>query len=134
MINLRICLDVDNLERAIAFYTGAFELKVGRRFDQKWVELIGAQAPIDLLETKEGSSPFTGATALRTFERHWCPVHLDFVVADLEKMLSTILALGAKLERPVREEPYGRLANLADPFGHGICLLQMNERGYDALV
>ncbi|MDF2694130.1 MAG: hypothetical protein K0S65_2513, partial [Labilithrix sp.] len=28
----------------------------------------------------------------------------------------------------------GRMANLGDPFGHGICLLQMNEKGYDALL
>ena len=28
----------------------------------------------------------------------------------------------------------GRIANLADPFGHGICLVQLSERGYDALL
>ena len=29
---------------------------------------------------------------------------------------------------------YGRLAMFADPFGHGFCLIQFNERGYDALL
>ena len=41
---------------------------------------------------------------------------------------------GAKLEVPAKDTPYGRIAMLADPFGHGFCLLQFNERGYDALL
>ncbi len=33
-----------------------------------------------------------------------------------------------------RDAPYGRIAMLADPFGHGFCLLQFSARGYDALL
>jgi hypothetical protein len=33
-----------------------------------------------------------------------------------------------------RRLPYGRLALVADPFGHGFCLIQFNERGYDAIA
>jgi hypothetical protein len=36
----------------------------------------------------------------------------------------------------VPERVYGRsrLVLLADPFGHGACVLQFNELGYDAIV
>ena len=35
---------------------------------------------------------------------------------------------------PAKDAAYGRIAMLADPFGHGFCLLQFNDRGYDALL
>ncbi len=33
-----------------------------------------------------------------------------------------------------KDAPYGRIAMLADPFGHGFCLVQFNRQGYDALL
>jgi hypothetical protein len=35
---------------------------------------------------------------------------------------------------PAADTAYGRIAMLADPFGHGFRLLSFNERGYDALL
>jgi predicted enzyme related to lactoylglutathione lyase len=131
---LRVCVDVDDVEKGIAFFTKGLGLHVGRRFDDQWVELLGASAPIDLLANVAGTSGGPGRELRRDFGRHWTPVHLDFVVDDIEAAVARAVAAGATLERPVRDEPYGRLANLADPFGNGICLLQMSERGYDALV
>jgi predicted enzyme related to lactoylglutathione lyase len=32
--------------------------------------------------------------------------------------VARVVALGATLERPVRREPYGSIANLADPDGN----------------
>lgn len=134
MLELRVCIDVDDLERGLAFYTSAFELQVGRRFDHHWVELLGGPVPIDLLGVGREGSAVPGRTLPRSFERHWTPVHLDFVVPDVERGVRRALHAGAVLERPIRDEVYGRLANLADPFGHGICLLQITGAGYDALV
>ena len=34
---LRACIDVDDVERAIAFYAEALGLAPGRRFDDDWV-------------------------------------------------------------------------------------------------
>src|SRR5450432_4096050 len=64
-------LDVDDIERAVAFYTAALELRVGRRFDSGFVELLGAEAPIYLLQKAAGSAPFEGADQLRGYTRHW---------------------------------------------------------------
>ncbi len=67
-------------------------------------------------------------------EPHWSPVHLDFVTYDLEAAVGRAVGAGATLESAISAHAWGRLATLRDPFGHGLCLLQMSERGYDALL
>jgi lactoylglutathione lyase len=131
---LLVNLDVDDLARAVRFYTDVFALRVARSLGPDIVELLGAPVPLYLLEKPAGSAPFAGAAAQRDYARHWTPVHLDFVVESLDRLLERALASGATLEREVEEAPYGRIAYLADPFGHGICLVEFNERGYDALA
>ena len=126
-------LDVDDIERAIQFYTQALALHVGRRFDSGFVELLGAEAPLYLLLKSSGSAPFEGAPRMRDYARHWTPLHLDFVVADLDSALARALAAGAVLEAAPSQHAYGRLALLHDPFGHGFCLLQFQGKGYDEL-
>jgi len=126
-------LDVDDIERAVAFYSAALELRVGRRFDDGFVELLGAEAPIYLLQKAASSPPFAGAEHGRSYARHWTPLHLDFVVDDLDAALVRALAAGAVLEAAPSQHAYGRLALLHDPFGHGFCLLQFQGKGYDAL-
>ena len=133
MPRVLINLDVDDLERAVAFYTQAFALRVGRRFNGGFVELLGAEAPIYLLLKAASTEPFEGAEQLRSYTRHWTPLHLDFVVADLDAAVTRALAAGAVLEAPPSQHAYGRLALLHDPFGHGFCLLQFEGQGYDEL-
>jgi catechol 2,3-dioxygenase-like lactoylglutathione lyase family enzyme len=134
MPDLRICIDVPDLDRAIAFYVAALGLAPGRRLGSEWVELLGAPVPIDLLPRAAGSAPSPRAGGARTYERHWTPVHLDLVVEDLDLAVGRALAAGATLERPVTGAAWGRMANLADPFGHGICLLQFQGKGYGELL
>ena len=132
-MDLLINIDVPELDSAIAFYTRAFGLKVGRRFGAEAVELLGASAPIYLLVKAAGTAPAPGA-AVRDYARHWTPVHLDVVVPDLELALQRAREAGAPLEQPIQERAWGRMANLADPFGHGLCILQFSSRGYDAIA
>jgi len=134
MPDLRVCIDVPDLESGIAFYTAALGLAPGRRLGSEWVELLGAPSPIDLLSRMPGTPPSPRGGGARTYDRHWTPVHLDLVVADLDAALARAVAAGATLERPVSEAAWGRMANLADPFGHGLCLLQFHGRGYGELV
>ena len=133
MARVLINLDVDDMERAVAFYTQALELRVGRRFDAGFVELLGAEAPIYLLLKAASTEPFEGAAQLRSYTRHWTPLHLDFVVADLDAAVARARAAGAVVEVTPTQQPYGRLAILHDPFGHGFCLLQFEGKGYDEL-
>lgn len=132
-MDLLINVDVPDLARAIAFYTRALGLTVGRRFGSDGVELLGANAQIYLLVKAAGSQPAPGA-APRDYQRHWTPVHLDLAVNDLGTALQRALDAGATLEQPVQQRSWGRMANLADPFGHGFCILQFSAEGYDAIA
>jgi predicted enzyme related to lactoylglutathione lyase len=133
-MQLLVNLDVDDLAKAIAFYGAACGLRVGRRFGSFGVEMLGASAPIYLL-AKEAGSPAAETTAQRrSYARHWTPVHLDFVVEDVEAAVARAVAAGARLEKPVATRKWGRLALMADPFGHGFCFLQFLGRGYDEIA
>ena len=132
---MRACLDVDDVEGAIRFYTRALGLAVGRRFDEAWVELVGGPIPIDLLGRAAGTATNPGLRApRRSYRRHWTPVHLDFVVPDLDAALARALAAGAQVEGELGDYAWGRIARLADPFGHGLCLLEFRGRGYDEVL
>jgi predicted enzyme related to lactoylglutathione lyase len=61
-------------------------------------------------------------------------VHLDFVVADLDAALERAERAGAAREGDVRTARWGRIATLADPFGHGFCLIEFLNRGYDEIA
>lgn len=126
-------LDVPDLAAAEIFYTAAFDLRVGRRLGPGALELLGGPTPLYLLQNDAGSAA-TEDGDVRDYERHWTPVHLDWVVADIDAALARAVAAGAALERPVRERLWGKIAVLSDPFGHGFCLIQFSDAGYDALV
>lgn len=134
-MEIRICIDVDDLERGIAFYTKGLGLRLGRRLGKDWAELLGGSSPIDLLFNPPDSAPLISTDPQRRdYTRHWTPVHLDFVVTDADAAAARLMALGARLERPVQDRAWGRMANLADPFGHGLDLLEFRGRGYDELL
>jgi predicted enzyme related to lactoylglutathione lyase len=134
MVDLLVNIDVDDLQRAIVFYTGAFDLRIGRRFGTDGVELLGASAPIYLLAKASGTQPFPNATRLRDYGRHWTSVHLDFVVRRIDKALARAVAAGATVERPTETSRWGKLALLVDPFGNGLCLVEFLGRGYDEIA
>jgi len=130
----RICIDVADLEKGIAFYRDALGLSPGRRLGKKWAEMLGASAPIDLLAEPAGTAPVPRSGAVRDYRRHWTPVHLDWPVPDLAAAMRRAEAAGATLESEVLVKKWGRLALLADPFGNGFCLLEFQGRGYDELL
>jgi predicted enzyme related to lactoylglutathione lyase len=130
MPGLRVCIDVDDLDSGISFYTRALGLTPGRRAGHEWSELLGAPCVIDLLAKPPGTAALpSGTRGLRDYDRHWTPVHLDFVVDDLDAAVSRAVAAGAKLERTVEPSASGRIAILGDPFGHGFCLLELTGGG-----
>jgi len=131
-MSLMINIDVPDLDAGVRFYTEAFGLSVGRRFGTGFAELLGWPAPLYLLTKSPGTVGAGGD--LRRYDRHWTPVHPDIVVDDVDAAVARAVGAGAVLEAAARDAPYGRIAMLADPFGHGFCLVQFNERGYDALL
>ncbi|RYY51731.1 MAG: VOC family protein, partial [Comamonadaceae bacterium] len=98
-------------------------------------ELLGGTGPIDLLANAAGTAPLGPQHAQRRdYARHWTPVHLDFVVQGIDAAVQRLVAAGATLERPIADRRWGRMASLADPFGHGIDLLEFVGRGYDEIL
>jgi predicted enzyme related to lactoylglutathione lyase len=134
MAELLVNIDVDDLDRAVAFYRDAFELTVGRRFGAFGVELRGGSAAIYLLAKPAGSHAYPAAAQRRDYRRHWTPVHLDLVVPDIEVALARVERAGAIREGEVQTHKWGRIATLADPFGHGFCLIEFLGRGYDEIA
>jgi predicted enzyme related to lactoylglutathione lyase len=131
-MDLLVNIDVPDLARAIAFYGEAFGLVVTRRFGVDGAELSGWPVRLYLLEKPEGSPG--AADNPRRYARHWTPVHLDVVVVDIEVALLRALAAGARAETEIRTESWGRIVTIADPFGHGLCLIQFLGRGYDEIA
>lgn len=132
VVNLLLNIDVPDLAAAQAFYVAAYGLQPARRFGDDAVELLGAGAPIYLLH-KAGHGNAAG-DAMRDYGRHWTPLHCDVVVDDLDVALLRAIAAGAVQEGEVRTAGWGRIVQLADPFGHGWCLIQFSARGYDAIA
>ncbi len=133
-MDLLVNIDVDDLPKAVAFYSEALGLKVGRRFGTVGVEMLGLSAPIYLLLKRGGSVFAPGIRRRRDYRRHWTPVHIDVAVPDIESAVARATAAGAVLEAPVAATAWGKLALMADPFGHGFCLLQFVGLGYDEIV
>ena len=131
-MRLLLNIDVPNLAAAERFYVAAFGLTPARRLGDRIRELDGANAPIYLLENPAGTIGATGSA--RDYARHWMPLHCDVVVDDLDAALARALAAGAIQEDGIREANWGRIVRLADPFGHGWCLLQFLGRGYDEIA
>jgi predicted enzyme related to lactoylglutathione lyase len=131
---LLVNIDVPDLAAGERFYTAALGLTVGRRMGTDFVELIGATSPIYLLQKEAGSAIGPSGGGVRDYRRHWSPIHPDFAVDDLDTAVTQAIAAGAYVEAAARDAPYGRIAMLADPFGHGFCLIQFNEVGYDAIT
>jgi predicted enzyme related to lactoylglutathione lyase len=133
-MQLLVNIDVDDLVKAEAFYTRALGLTVGRRFGPDGLELLGGGAPIYILVKARGSASHRGvARGERDYHRHWTPIHLDFVVDDVAAARDRCIAAGATLEADLASHAWGEIALLADPFGHGFCLLRFTAAGYDAI-
>jgi predicted enzyme related to lactoylglutathione lyase len=134
MAEVHVYIEIDDLERGIGFYVDGVGLSIARRLTPRWVELAGAQVPIHLLARPEPEFE-TGEHVLRKdFGRHWTPIHLDFVVDDLDAAVERAVRAGATLERRVDHPGFWRLAALADPFGHGFDLIEHPEAGYSRLA
>lgn len=133
-MRILVNIDVPDLEAAIDFYSRAFGLALHRRLGATGAEMLGAPAPIYLLQKAAGTPAAGAVRQQRDYARHWTPVHLDVVVDDVDDAVARAVAAGARLEDPAVSHDWGRIAHLSDPFGHGICIMQFLGRGYDALA
>lgn len=129
-----INVDVEDLAIAERFYQSAFGMQPKRRLGGQVLEMDHGGQLFYLLEKPNGSQATSGPSkSVRTYDRHWTPIHLDFVVDDVEQALAKAVRAGAVRSKGVeiREFAWGKIIELSDPFGNGFCLLQFLGRGYD---
>ena len=122
-MRIAVSLDCPSLEEGIAFYGAVFGFEVTARPYTGLAALKSGDQSLLLIERAEGSAPYSGATATRSYARHWTPIHLDYHVKEVEAVRDRALEAGAKLE--AWHEPPNRppVAFMSDPFGHGFCLI-----------
>jgi catechol 2,3-dioxygenase-like lactoylglutathione lyase family enzyme len=124
-VELEITIDVDDLDRAVEFYCGGLGLSLVHR-GPTWARVEFNGQTLWLCPCEAGPH----GKISRDFQRHWTPVHLDFVVDDLDEAVAQALAAGGRLDGEIRRgepEPMGcraDVANLSDPAGNGVDLLQ----------
>src|ERR1700751_1039627 len=106
-MDLLVNIDVENLAKAADFYCKAFDLRIGRRFGTGAVELLGSSSSLYLLEKPAGSATSSRTSQRRQYHRHWTPVHLDFVVPEVEAAALKALGAGARQEGDIRKQPWG---------------------------
>jgi predicted enzyme related to lactoylglutathione lyase len=135
VVRILLNIDVDDLEKAIEFYRTGLGLALKRRlFDGTVAEMAGATSAVYLLKKAPGSRASAEVSALRDYRRHWTPIHLDVAVDDLPAAVQRAQGAGAIAESEMQTYPWGRIAFMSDPFGHGFCLLEFSGQGYDAVT
>jgi predicted enzyme related to lactoylglutathione lyase len=113
-----ICIDVDDVDRAVVFYGRGLGLTVVEAHPD-WAHVkLGAQT-FWIMKAPAGAQ----GRISRDYRRHWTPVHLDFTVDDIEAAVKRAIDAGGKLESDIQRGAKGALANLSDPSGNGVDLV-----------
>jgi predicted enzyme related to lactoylglutathione lyase len=128
--SILVNIDVPELAPAISFYENAVGAKVVRLLDDDVAELTYRSSVLCLLRKPAGSVA-TPTARVREPGRHWTPVHVDFVVDDIDSAVECALAAGAQRESKCIEWRGSKCVSFSDPFGHGFCLIEFSRDGYE---
>ncbi|WP_428087986.1 VOC family protein [Candidatus Thioglobus sp.] len=121
MIKISVSIDVSNLKKAQAFYVEALGCKKVR--DQGDMSVLCVEnCDLYLQEKAAGTKPLTSNSVVRNYERHWTPIHLDFICENVDELVSKILKFGGSHEGGDSGD-WGSIAYCADPFGNGFCVI-----------
>ena len=124
-------IDVPELIPAIDFYEAAIGARFNRFLDDDVAELEYGPSVLYLLRKSAGSRPTPLGAQARDFARHWTPVHVDFVVADLDEAVARAANAGATRESECIEWRGSKCVTFSDPFGHGFCLIEFAGDRYE---
>jgi hypothetical protein len=73
--------------------------------------------------------PFAAGDETRRYTRHWTPVHLDFVIPDIEVAVDRATKADAKCEGEIQTHKWGVSRRWAILSATGICFIQFLGRG-----
>ena len=77
---------------------------------------------IYLQEKEAGTKPIPSEAFERDYDRHWTPIHLDFLTENVDDVVKKVLQLGGQHEGGESGD-WGSIAYCADPFGNGFCVI-----------
>jgi predicted enzyme related to lactoylglutathione lyase len=117
-MEFQICIDVDDVDRAVEFYGRGLGLTVVESHPD-WAQIKLGEQTFWIMKTPAGAQ----GEISRDYRRHWTPVHLDFTVDDIDEAVKRAVDAGGKLEGEIQRGPKGGLANLVDPAGNGVDLV-----------
>jgi PhnB protein len=112
---------------AIEFYKRAFGAE--ERYRIPWEGGKIGHAEITIGETVimlSDEFPEFGVRSPLTLGGNSCSLSAE--VQDVDAAFQRAIDAGARMERPIKDEPYGRGGWLIDPFGHRWHLLRSNPR------
>ncbi len=124
MKKIAISIDVPDVDEARKFFIAGLGFSMLREEPPKSVVLAAGKLEVWLLSRADGSHATLESSILRSYKRHWTPIHLDIVVDDLRSALERAIRAGATQEGDVESDDQGSIAFFSDPFGHGFCLIQ----------
>lgn len=127
MLTVSVSVDVPSIEQGLLFYGKAFGFKKISEPYPGVAILRTGDTQLLLLEKGAGTCPCPVPGTARHYERHWTPVHIDFLVDDFKAALATAIAAGARQEQLHARPGYPSVAFCSDPFGHGFCIIE-NEK------
>ncbi len=117
---------VPDYDTGIAFFCGVLDFDLVEDIDQggdkRWIRVqpYGAQAGF-ILARAVGADQIA-AIGQQGGGRVWLFLETD----DFDRDYADLQAKGVSFEQPPRDEPYGRVAVFADPFGNRWDLIQFN--------
>lgn len=119
-----VCIDVPDLDVAASFYCEALGLEKLSSGPSN-AKLSAGGLEVYLLLKDAGTHPVPDQSQARTYGRHWTPVHLDFRVRDVDQATARVTKAGGVVEHAASGD-WGAMANCADPFGNGFCLIRQS--------
>lgn len=122
-MEFQICIDVDDVDRAVEFYGRGLGLTVVEHHPD-WAQVKLGDQTFWIMKSPAGVQ----GTISRDYRRHWTPVHLDFTVDDIEEAVRRAVDAGGKLEGEIQRGPKGALVNLVDPSGNGVDLVSTAKK------
>jgi len=121
--SVHVSIDVPDLEEGLRFYASVFGFTEKARPFPTMAILDGNNVSVCMHAKAAGTKSSSHGAALRTYERHWTPVHLDFHVTDFDAVLERVRAGGGAIENEFRNHGPKPVAFCGDPFGNGFCVI-----------
>jgi len=88
VIKLSVSIDVSNLKGAEDFYVGALGCKKVRDQCSNMAVLCVENSDIYLQEKEPGTKPLTSSNVTHDYQRHWTPIHLDFLCDNVDEVVA----------------------------------------------